>query len=132
MATIDDAKTAFDAYHEQVTAKIAALEAEAAAATPASVDAQPLVDDIAAAQNELSPDVPVPVTGYTGPERRVAAGPRRVGPADLRVSAGVSPTGTERRVATAPRREGPADRRAAAATAGAEAPAVDTSVAWNA
>lgn len=57
MATIDDAKAAFDAYHQQVSAKISELEAEVAAAQSgtASVDAQPLIDDIAAAQQEIAP-----------------------------------------------------------------------------
>lgn len=71
--------------------------------------------------------VPAGTTGTTtlpfaGTERRHATGPRRTGAADLRVSAGTSPTGTERRITTSPRRAGSADRRVAVAFPATTAP----------
>lgn len=57
MATSDDVKAAFEAYHQAVSERIAALEAaQAAVPAPAEpVDLQPLVDEITAAQSELAP-----------------------------------------------------------------------------
>lgn len=106
MATIDDAKAAFDAYHEQVTATIANLKQELAAAQSASgaEDAQPLLDDIAAAQQEIAPQPPAADAESAGED---AAGDETETGATLTTASTLTATPT------------------------VTAPAVDTSVKWN-